>query len=326
MKPRARRILLASAVAAATILPAVVRAQSAPGPAKLESLSIPDTAKALKWNEPVEPTKFVGPIHFVGTRGLGVYLITTSEGHLLLNSGMPPSGPMIEASIRKLGFNPRDVKILLANHAHIDHVGGHAYLQKLTGAKVAMMEQEVPLLESGAKTDFHYGTNPDFAFDGVRVDRVLHDGDTIKLGEVTLTAILTPGHTRGSTTFTTSVTDGGKSYAVAFPNGASINPGYRVVRDPSYPGIAADYRRTLDVFDRLKPDIWLMPHNDVFDLAGKRVRAEREGVKAWVDPEGYRKWASGQRERFDAVVKREADAAATPPNIELLRPKPGGAK
>jgi len=325
MKPRVSRFVVRSALAAAAIFPSTVLAQSTDAAAKIQSLSIPATAKALKWNEPAEPTKVVGPIHFVGTQGLGVYLITTAEGHILINSGMPPSGPMIEASIRKLGFDPRDVKFLLANHAHVDHVGGHAYLRKVTGATVAMMEQEVPLLESGAKTDFHYAREPDFAFEAVKVDRVLHDGDTIKLGAVTLTALLTPGHTKGSTTFTTSVVDRGKTYAVAFPNGASINPGYRILRDPSYPGIADDYRRTLDVFDRLKPDVWLMPHNEVYDLAGKRARAAREGVAAWVDPEGYRKWAAGQRERFDAQLKRET--AATPPaNAELLQPKPAAPK
>lgn len=323
MNPRIRAILCTSAMVAATIVPSAVLGQS-PDPAKIQTLSIPATAKALKWNEPAEPTKIVGPVYFVGTKGLGAYLITTSEGHILLNSGMPPSGPMIEASIRKLGFEPKDVKLLLANHAHVDHVGGHAYLQKLTGATVAMMEQEVPLLESGAKTDFHYGRDPDFAFDGVKVDRVLHDGDAIRLGGVTLTALLTPGHTKGSTTFTLNVTEGGTTYAVAFPNGASINPGYRIARDPSYPGIADDYRRTLDVFDRLKPDVWLMPHNDVYDFAGKRARVEHEGVAAWVDPEGYRKWAAGQRERFDATLKREL--APTSPSTELLRSEPGSSK
>lgn len=293
----------------------------APDPlAKVQSLDLAATAKALKWNEPTEPTKIVGPIYFVGTKGLSAYLITTPEGHILLNTGMPGSGPMIEASIRKLGFKAQDVKILLANHAHVDHVGGHAYMKQVSGGRVAMIEAEVPLLESGAKTDFRYGNDPEFAFDPVKVEQVFHDGDTIKFGDVEIKALLTAGHTKGSTTFTTTVVDGGKRYTAVFPNGASINPGYRIVRDPSYPGIADDYRRTLGVFEAQKPDIWLMPHNEAYDFERKRARAAKEGVAAWVDPEGYRKWAVGQRARFDAVVKQETGVA--PPGGELLQPKP----
>jgi metallo-beta-lactamase class B len=198
-------------------------------------------------------------------------------------------------------------------------------MKKVTGARVAMIEAEVPLLESGAKTDFRYANAPEFAFDPVKVDQVFHDGDTIKLGDVAIAALLTPGHTKGSTTFTMNVTEGGKTYAVAFPNGASVNPGYRLVRDPSYPGIADDYRRTLDVFDRLKPDVWLMPHNEAYDFERKRARAAKDGVAAWVDPDGYRKWAASQRARFDAVIKQET-GVAPPPGGELLQPKPTNAK
>jgi metallo-beta-lactamase class B len=269
--------------------------------------------------------RIVGPIYFVGTRGLGVYLITTPEGHILINSGMPPSGPMIEASIRKLGFKPRDVKLLLANHAHVDHVGGHAYLKKLTGARVTMIEQEAPLLESGGKTDFHYAHDPGFAFEPVKVDQVLHDGDTIKLGAVAIAALLTPGHTKGSTTFTTTVTDADKTYAVVFANGASVNPGYRLARDPSYPGIADDYRRTLHTFETLKPDVWLLPHNQPYDFDRKRARAAKDGVRAWVDPEGYRKWAASQRTGFETALTREL-TTPPPPNSELLQPNPANAK
>jgi metallo-beta-lactamase class B len=232
--------------------------------------------------------KIVGPISFVGTKGLGVWLIRTSEGHILLNTGMPSSGPMIEASIRKLGLQPEDVKLLLRCHAHIDHVGGHAYLKQLSGAQVAMIDAEKDLLQSGGKMDFHYGAHAEFWFEPVQVDRVVRDGEMITLGDVALTARLTPGQTKGGTTWILNVVDEGKLYHVVFPDGTSINPGYRVAMDPSYPGIGDDYRRTLHTLELLKPDIWLASHTEMFDFEGKRARAATEGVKAWVDPEGYR--------------------------------------
>jgi metallo-beta-lactamase class B len=242
---------------------------------------------ALGWNEPSEPVKAVGPINFVGTRGLGVWLITTSEGNNLLNTVMPQSGPLIEASIRKLGFKPEEIKLLLSCHAHVDHVGGHAYIKKVApDSKVTVIDSEVDLVQSGGKSDFFYGTYPEFAFEPVKVDMVFHDGDTIKLGDVALTAIHAPGHAKGATTFVTNVVDGGKVYTVVFPDGTSVNPGYRVAKDESYPGIGDEFRRSFHSLEMLKPDIWLPGHLEIIDFEGKRATAVKEGVKAWVDPEG----------------------------------------
>src|SRR5262245_19609246 len=154
------------------------------------------TRKALKFDEPAEPVHIAGPLYFVGTQGLGVWLFATPEGLIVLNSGMPGSGPLIEASIRKLGMKPEDIEILLATHAHVDHVGGHAYLQKLSGARVAMIAEETKLMESGGKLDFRYGEVPEFAFEPVKVAQPFKDGDVIRLGDVALTARLTPGHTK----------------------------------------------------------------------------------------------------------------------------------
>ena len=131
--------------------------------AKNPKLFVETAAKLLGWNDPAEPMKIVGPIYFVGTKGLGVWLIKTSEGHILLNTGMPSSGPMIEASIRKLGLKPEDVKLLLTCHAPIDHVGGHAYIKKIAGAQVAMIDAEKDLLQTGGKIDFHYGEHTECA-------------------------------------------------------------------------------------------------------------------------------------------------------------------
>jgi metallo-beta-lactamase class B len=139
----------------------------------------------------------------------------------------------------------------------------------------------------------------------VQADRVIHDGETVKLGNVTLKAILTPGHTKGSTTWVTDVMDGARRYNVVFPDGTSVNPGYRLVKDPSYPGIADDFRRTFRILSTLKPAIWLRPHTDTLNLEARRARVAREGARAWVDPVGYRKWVATQRAKFDAAVKKE---------------------
>jgi metallo-beta-lactamase class B len=266
--------------------------------------------KASKWDEPADPAKIVGPIYFVGTRGLSVFLITTSEGLIVLNTGMPGSGPMIEASIRKLGFKPEDIRILLTGHAHVDHVGGHAYLKKISGAKIAMIREEKDLFESGGKLDFHYGKYKEFEFEPAKVDWVFHHGDIIKLGDVAITALLSSGHTKGSTTFVMNVVENGKVYTVVFPNGTSVNPGYRLTKDPSYPGIGDDYRRTFHVLEMLKPDIWLDPHNESYGFDAKLARSAKEGVKAWLDPEGYRKWVVSKREKFEATIDKEMGVPA----------------
>ena len=258
------------------------------------------------WEHPEEPVRIVGPIYFVGTKGLGVYLLTTSEGHILMNTGMPSSGPMIEGSIRKLGFKPDDIKLMINSHAHIDHAGAFAYFKERYGVQMAVMREDVAAMESGDKGDFAYGD--ELLYPPVKVDRILRDGDTIKLGDVLLTAYHTPGHTRGSTTWFSNLVVDGKAYVVVFPDGAGFNPGYRLVRDPSYPGIADDYRRTHHFLEMLKPDIWLAQHNEYYDLAAKKERAKTEGVDAWIDPEGYRRFIAGKKRAFEDEVDAEMGA------------------
>jgi len=273
--------------------------------AKDPDLFLNTARKALKWDEPAEPAKLFGPIHFVGTQGLSSYLITGSEGHVLLYTGMPGSGELIEKSIVKLGFKPKDIKIILTGHAHVDHVGGHAYLKKATGAKIAMMREEVELFESGGKLDFHYADSKAFAFDPAKVDTVFRDEDEIKLGDISIKALLTPGHTKGSTTYITKVVVDGKPYTVVFPDGTSVNPGYRVSESPSYKGIGDDFRRTYRALESLKFDIWLASHNAAYGLDAKLAKASKDGVAAWVDDEGYKKFIAAAKARFDAAVEKE---------------------
>jgi metallo-beta-lactamase class B len=269
--------------------------------------------KHLKWDVPTEPVHIVGPLNFVGTAGLSSWLFATPDGHILLNTGTPKSGPLIAESIRKLGFKPEDIRIIINGHGHSDHAGAFAYFKQISGAQVAIMEADVPMVEDGGKSDFHYGK--DWQIMGqpaVKVDRVLRDGDIVRLGEVILQAHHTPGHTRGSTTWTTTLMENGKAYSVVFPDGCGFNPGYRVAsRDPSYPGIEDDFRRTLHTLEMLKPDIWAGHHTEYFDLEVKRAKAATSGVQAWVDPEGYRRFIAGKRKAFEDEV--EAEMAAPPP-------------
>jgi metallo-beta-lactamase class B len=257
------------------------------------------------WLAPAEPLHIAGPINFVGTQGLGVYLITTPAGHILLGGGMPGSVATIEASIRKLGYKPEDIKILLSNHAHMDHVGTLADFKKLTGATVTTMDRDVDLLASGGKIDYLFAKNPKLHFPPVTANRVLKDGDIVEVGGVKVTARRTAGHTPGCTTFEATVEEGGRSYNVVFPDGTSVNEGTRFVNNPSYPGILEDYRRTFSTLQSLKPDIFLTYHVDEFNLAAKRERAATEGVRAFVDPEGYKRFIAERKAKFERLVGEE---------------------
>jgi metallo-beta-lactamase class B len=305
------------AAASVVLLIAVVAAQQSPTQptkedlAKDNKLFINLARKALKWDEPTAPSKIVGPLHYVGTTGLASYLFATKEGHILFNTGMPESGPLIVESMLKLGFDPKDLKILINGHGHSDHAGAFAYFKKLTGAQVAIMEPDVAMVEDGGKSDFHYGR--DWQIMGqppVKVDRVLRDGDTVRLGEVLLIAHHTPGHTRGATTWETTLVDNGRAYKVVWPDGGGFNPGYRIAKEPtSYPGINADYRRTHHFHEMLRPDIFLGAHAEWFGYEQKRERAKSDGVQAWVNPEEYRQFVAKQKRAFEEQVDLEMGAA-----------------
>jgi metallo-beta-lactamase class B len=279
--------------------------------AKDNNLFLSLARRFLKWEEPAEPVTIIGPVHFVGTKGLGAFLITTSEGHVLMNTGMPSSGPMIVESIRKLGFRPEDIKLMINGHAHIDHAGAFAHIKALSRAEVAIMRDDLALMESGGRDDFKYGD--DFAYEGVKVDRVLRDGDVLRQGDVVLTALHTPGHTKGATTWIVDIVHQGRPIRVAFPDGSGFNPGYRLAKDPIYPGINADFRKTHHFLEMLKPDVWLAQHNEYYDLEGKRKRALSEGPSVWMDPEGYRRFIAGKKLAFEKQVDDEMGVGAAKP-------------
>jgi metallo-beta-lactamase class B len=261
-----------------------------------------------RWNDPKPPFRLAGPIHYVGTTELAVFPLTTPNGHILIDGGMPSSASVIERSIRTLGFKPEDIRILLTTQAHFDHVGTHAYFQRLSRARVEVMKGDDQLLRDGGKSDYLFADNAAFHFPPVAVDRLLSDGDVVSLGEVKLTARLTPGHTPGSTTYLTTVKDGAREYRVVFAASTSVNPGTRLVKDPSYPGILADFRKTFTILESLEPDIFLSGHAGFFDLEQKRQRmsADDPGA-AFVDPQGYRKLIASRKQAFEALAARESE-------------------
>ena len=263
--------------------------------------------------QPFAPFKIAGNLYYVGSRGLASYLITTPEGHILINSDLEASVPLLRASVEKLGFKFTDIKVLLISHAHFDHDAGSAAIQRLTGAKYMVMDADVPVVESGGKADFQYGSTPEDLYPPTKVDRVLHDGDTVALAGTTLVAHLTPGHTKGCTTWTMTVVDGGKRYRVVIVGSPNVNRGYKLVGNTAYPSIAKDYERGFSVLKSLPCDIFLGAHGSYFDLVGKYRRMPAAGVAAFVDPRGYAAYVSDREQAFSTELKRQRSSGARRP-------------
>jgi metallo-beta-lactamase class B len=209
------------------------------------------------WTEAFPPFHIAGNLYYVGTKALASYLVTTPNGLILINSDLEQNVPQIKASIEHLGFKFSDVKILLISHAHFDHDAGSARIKALTGAKYTVMGADVPVVESGGKLDFQYGTSASSLYPPTTVDRVLHDGDQVTLGDATLVAHLTPGHTKGCTTWTMKVTEGAKTYDVVIVGSPNVNPGYKLVGNAQYPAIAQDVEKTFRLLNGLPCDIFL---------------------------------------------------------------------
>ena len=258
------------------------------------------------WNDYEAPFRLAGPIYYVGTRHLAVFLVASPQGHILIDGGMPSTAPVIEKSIRDLGFKPEDIRILLATQAHVDHVGSHAHFKKLSGAMVQAMTGDETLLRDGGKSDYLFADRTEAHFPPVTVDRVLKDGDIVTIGGVRITARHTPGHTRGSATYEMTVTDAGRDYRVVFAASTTVNPGTRLVKAPSYPGIMTDFRRTFEVLQSLQPDIFVSGHAGFFNLQAKRAAMSKDNpAAAFVDPDGYKTLIAERRKAFESLVAQE---------------------
>jgi metallo-beta-lactamase class B len=273
------RYLVLAVSALAIGIPAVATAQ--------------DEAQRIAWNEPAEPFRIAANVYYVGTEGLAAFLIADPKGHVLIDGGLPESAPLIAANVRALGFEMRDVKYLLINHAHFDHSGGLAELKRLTGAKLVASKADRADLESGTVAG-----RPELpAAPPVKVDRAVRDGDTLRIGGIRLTAHLTPGHTRGCTSWSLAAAGGRFLFACSL-----TVAGQNLIDDPHYPEAAADFRRTFARLARLKADYFLNFHPEFFDLAGKRARQRAGQAGAFRDPNELARQTERARRRFEAEL------------------------
>ena len=257
------------------------------------------------WTEPFPAFRIADNLYYVGSKGLANYLITTPEGHILINSDFEANVPLIRSSVESLGFKFTDIKILLISHAHADHCAASATIKKLTGAKYMVMEGDAPVVEFGGKTDFFYANDPDGQYPPTSVDRVLHDGDEVKLGGVVLTARLTPGHTKGCTTWTMKVKDGSRTRDVVIIGSPNVNPGYNLLNDKQYPEMKQDYERTFSVLKSLSCDYFLGAHGSYFDLERKYARFKAGATSAFIDPDGYKQYVTEREQAFRSELRKQ---------------------
>lgn len=246
------------------------------------------------WDEPFPPHRIADNLYYVGSKGLSTYLVTSPKGHILINASFERTVPIIQASVEKLGFQMKDIKILLSSHAHDDHVGGLARMKQLTGAKVVVMEQDVLAIETGGKQGQYLYKS---TWAPCKVDQVIKDGAEITLGGPVLRAHLTPGHTSGNTTWSLEVTDKGKKLSAVIVGSPNVNPGFQLVNNTSYPDMAKDYARTFRVLKALQCDIFLGAHGLYYDMPGKYKRLTAGNGNPFVDPTGYKEYIA-EREQY----------------------------
>jgi metallo-beta-lactamase class B len=263
-------------------------------------------ALKVKWNTPTEPFKMIGNVYYVGTDGLASYLITSPQGHILVDTVMPGETSQIKASIEKLGFKITDIKYLLNTHAHIDHTGGLAEMKQASGGRLVAGDADKSLLEGG----YYPGAEDDtaLAFPPVKVDRTVREGDTVTVGDVTLTARETPGHSPGCTSWAFSVKDGDATRSVLiFCSGTvALN---RLGADPTYSGIVTDYRKTFARAKDMKVDVLLAPHPEMYRMQDKRAMLSDGAPNPFVNPGEFNAYAATLAKAFeDALAKQTADA------------------
>ena len=261
------------------------------------------------WTTPTEPFKIAGNLYYVGTAGIGAYLITTPQGHILIDGAMPGSAKDIEASITKLGFAPSEVKVLLNTHAHFDHAGGLAELKRDTGAKLAASAGDKIALETGK----YPGSEEVKAFDfaPVKVDRALEDGERLSIGGIALTAHLTPGHSAGCTTWTFPVMIDGVSRQAMIYCSTSVAANRLVskTKGPQYPGIVADYEQSFAKLKTMKADVFLAPHAEQFGMTEKRAALAAGGPNPFIDPGLLQKTVAASEKAFREELAKQQDAA-----------------
>ena len=263
-------------------------------------------ALLVKWNTPTEPFRMIGNVYYVGTDGLASYLITSPQGHILVDTVMPEATSQIKANIEKLGFKVADIKYLLNTHAHIDHTGGLAEMKQASGAQLVAGEADKPLLEGG----YYPGARKETAlnFPPVKVDRTVREGDTVTIADVTLTARETPGHSPGCTSWEFSVKDGDATRsALIFCSGTvALNC---LVTNPTYPGIVTDYKKTFARAQDMKPNVLLAPHPEMYKMAEKRTKLAEGGPNPFVNPGEFNAYAATLEKAFEDALAKQTAAA-----------------
>jgi metallo-beta-lactamase class B len=251
------------------------------------------------WNEPVAPFRIIENVYYVGASDVTSYLIATPKGHIVIDGGFTETAPMIRRNIEQLGFRVSDVRMLLSSHAHYDHAGGLAELKSATGATFYASAGDAPQLARGGLDDPQFGNR--FPFPPITADRLLHDGSRITLGGTTLIARLTPGHTKGCTTWTMRTKHG---LNVVFLGSPSVPSEYRLAANPRYPNAIDDYRQQFAILRSLKCDVFLASHGNFYELAEK-MKHRGEKKNPFIDPDGYRAFIERAAERMEKVVAEQ---------------------
>jgi len=266
-----------------------------------------DDDQRVEWNRRAEPFTVISNVHYVGVKGLAAYLISTPEGHILIDGGLPESAPRIIQSIRDLGFDPEDVRIILNTHAHGDHAGGISEIQAVTGARIIASQGDHDALESGRHHGLtNYGV---WWFPPVHVDQIISDGEVVSLGGADLTAIVTPGHTAGCTNWSLPVQDRGRELTVLFFCSVSLG-GNILVGNTEYPTIVEDYRRAFDRLDQIQADVILTNHPEVADLSGRRQRQIAGDPDAFIDPAEIGRLSAEFRAAFERALDQQQRGVA----------------
>ncbi len=270
------------------------------------------------WTAPIAPFRIADNFYYVGSRDLASYLVVTPRGNILVNANLATSPAQIRASVEKLGFRWKDTKMLLNSQAHYDHVAGAAEVIRETHAKNMVMDGDVSVMETGGRTDFLSPSANLPTYAPAHVDRVLHDGDAVTLGGITLTAHKTAGHTRGCTTWTMRAhlpgEPVGKMRDIVIVGGTGFWSEYRFVATPahpaSYPGIAQDFQHTFSLLRGLPCDVFLGAHGGYFDMLAKLESYRKNGPRVFIDPAGYRTFVAAAQQTFEKALQTQQSAAA----------------
>jgi metallo-beta-lactamase class B len=266
-------------------------------------------AVTKKWTTPFEPFQLIGNIYYIGTDGIAVYIIKTSQGLILMDTALPESTGMIKDSMSKLGFKVADIKYILNTHAHFDHTGGFAEIKKDSGAQMVAGERDKPLLEGG----YYPGDekNDLLAFPPVKVDRAVKEGDKITLGDTTMIAHSTPGHSPGCTSWEMTVKDGSQDRNVLFFCSGTVALN-RLVGNPTHPGIVDDYRSTYAKVKTMNPDVLLGPHPEVYGMQAKRAEMKDGAPNPFVKPGELATYVAGLEADFDKALAKQTAALQKP--------------